>query len=389
MAGRRTSLASLAGAKVDTVPGQSDPLLLALPLDTMVPTRFNPRRNFGTDEALREFGQILTRRQLQPAVVVSRAAYLKLWPDEANNVGSAPYVVANGERRLRASRAVGRTTLDVVHNEGVAESKATFLDAVLSENNDREDLDPIERAFGIETMVTELGGADAVAAHYGKTKGWVSQQRKLLKLAPQMQALVSAGELPVRVARDIAGLPADEQAGAWAAEQRQREEAKAMPRAARIPAPPAEKAPRFTAVNQQQETDGGAERFTAVNQSSTSAPAASGGVDQLEVEQPTEAAPVLSLPAPALAAVPDPRPEPEPEPEQQQAKAPTRMPWADGRAAMDIMVEHMIIGERPRALARYVELVGGPDAFAADLAAGVDPDDLRGLIDALRKHLDP
>ncbi|MYY80835.1 MULTISPECIES: ParB/RepB/Spo0J family partition protein [unclassified Streptomyces] len=257
MAGRRTSLASLAGQKVDDVPGKSDPLLLTLPLTKLVPTRFNPRRNFGTEEELKEFGLILKKRQLQPAVVVSRSGYLKLWPEEADNVGDVPYVIANGERRYRASLAAELTTLNVVHNEDVAASRADFLDAVLSENNDREDLDPIERALGIETMVIELGGADQVAAHYGKSKGWVSQQRKLLKLTPELQQLVSQGELPIRVGRDIAGLPQDQQVAAWQEELARRSEAKKPPRPAREPdAAPApvhddasSQAARFTAVN--------------------------------------------------------------------------------------------------------------------------------------------
>ncbi|MEU2873009.1 ParB/RepB/Spo0J family partition protein [Streptomyces olivoreticuli] len=252
MAGRRTSLASLAGQKVDNVPGQSDPLLLTLPLDKLVPTRFNPRRNFGTEDDLKDFGQKLSKRQLQPAVVVSRVAYLKLWPEEAGRVGSASYVIANGERRYRASQAAGRTILRVEHNEDVAKSRADFLDAVLSENNDREDLDPIERALGIETMVKELGGADKVAKHYGKTPGWVSQQRKLLKLTDELQALVSSGGIPVRVARDIAGLPATEQQAAWEAEQQRRVAAQRSPRPKRA-RKSAELAPsRFTAVNREE-----------------------------------------------------------------------------------------------------------------------------------------
>ena len=245
MAGRRTSLASLAGQKVDDVPGKSDPLLLSLPLGRMVPTRFNPRRRFGTDEELREFGEKLAREQLQPAVVVSKAAYLKLWPEEAEHVGDASYVIANGERRYRASRLVGRPVLEVVHKEDVASSRAAFLDAVQSENNDRENLDPIERALGIDIMVTQLGGAEQVAVYYRKTKGWVSQQRKLLKLVPALQDLVSAGEMPVRVARDIAGLPADVQVTAWEEEvERRRMEKEAGARLR------AEAASRFTAVNQ-------------------------------------------------------------------------------------------------------------------------------------------
>ncbi|MDI3390377.1 ParB/RepB/Spo0J family partition protein [Streptomyces sp. B-S-A8] len=228
--GRRTSLASLAGAKVDDVPGRSDLLLLALPLAKLIPTRFNPRRNFGTEEQLREFGLKLKQKQLQPAVVVSRAGYLKLWPEESERIGDVPYIIANGERRFRASQLVGRPTLDVVHHEEIANSRAEFLDAVLAENNDREDLDPIERAFGIETMVVELGGADRVARHYGKSSPWVSNQRKLLRLTPELQQLVSSGEVSIRIGRDIAGLPQEEQADAWQAELDRRAAVLAAPR---------------------------------------------------------------------------------------------------------------------------------------------------------------
>lgn len=238
--GRRTSLASLAGAKVDDIPGKSDPLLLSLPLEKLIPTRFNPRRNFGSEEQLREFGLKLKQKQLQPAVVVSRSGYLKLWPEEAERIGDVPYVIANGERRFRASLLVDRPTLDVVHHEEVANSRAEFLDAVLSENNDREDLDPIERARGIETMVVELGGADKVAKHYGKSSAWVSNQRKLLRLTPELQELVSTGELSIRVGREIAGLPPVEQERAWQLELDRRAAVLAAPRTRRSKEEPAE-----------------------------------------------------------------------------------------------------------------------------------------------------
>ncbi|MFJ1827397.1 ParB/RepB/Spo0J family partition protein [Streptomyces sp. NPDC088178] len=313
MAGRRTSLASLAGAKVDAVPGRSDPLLLTLTLDKLVPTRFNPRRNFGTDEDLKAFGLILKKRQLQPAVVVSRAAYLKLWPDEVEHVGSRTYVIANGERRYRASLAAGLPTLDVVHNEDVANTRAEFLDAILSENNDREDLDPIERALGIETMVAELGGADKVAEHYGKSKGWVSQQRKLLKLMPELQALVSSGELPIRVGREIAGLPAAEQAAAWADETARRRKSKDQPRVRTKTQPEAAPAPsspeRFTAVNQKVAETAPAQVATqdaqGVRQQEGTSPASVPLAHQVRSESGS-AEPVKAAP-PAHASVPDPR----------------------------------------------------------------------------------
>lgn len=355
--GRRTSLASLAGATVEDVPGKSDAILLSVPLGKLHCTRFNPRRNFGTEQELQEFGEKLKKEQLQPAVVVSRAAYLKLWPEEADRVGTASYVIANGERRYRASLLVGRNVLEVVHKDDVAASRADFLDAVQSENNDRQDLDPIERAIAIETMVTELGGADQVAAYYGKTKGWVSQQRKLLRLKPVLQNMVSIRLMPVRVARDIAGLPEHAQEEAWAAEIERREQEKEAVAALRArtgnqPDEPVQQAPvqaaRFTAVNQngdrpdpQPGTAGGPppppDRFTAVNQP----PAA----------PPPPSAPVVSEPR-----VPEARPAPQPPHEDQAPETtaePRRFPYEDAATA----ARHLMLKMPPDELDRLTELL--------------------------------
>ncbi|MEW2402217.1 ParB N-terminal domain-containing protein [Streptomyces sp. NPDC046862] len=362
MAGRRTSLVSLAGQKVDDVPGRSDPLLLSVPLDKLVPTRFNPRRRFGTEAELREFGEKLAKEQLQPAVVVSRTAYLKLWPEEAEYVGQAAYVIANGERRYRASRLVGRPALEVVHKEDVAKSRADFLDAVQSENNDRENLDPIERALGIDIMVTQLDGADPVAVYYGKTKGWVSQQRKLLKLTAELQELVAVGEMPIRVARDIAGLPQEVQAAAWKEKLEQRrleKEAAARLRLERSqpnePAPPPLPPKRFTAVNQPEPQavldpapklaalvveQAEPKRFTAVNQ------------------EPAPAEPTERPEAPTAAPdrVPEPRSDDSPlEAQPGQERRQVKMPWHDGVACADIAIDKMTRHERSRMMERMRE----------------------------------
>ncbi|CAM5493160.1 MULTISPECIES: ParB/RepB/Spo0J family partition protein [Streptomyces] len=326
--GRRTSLASLAGGQVEDVPGQNDVVLLRIPLTQLVPTRFNPRRNFGTEEQLREFGLILQKRQLQPAVVVSRTAYLKLWPEEAENVGSVPYVIANGERRYRASRAAGLTHLDIVHREEVARSRADFLDAVMSENNDREDLDPIERALGIDTMVKQVGGTQAVADYYDKTKGWVSHQRKLLKLTDELQQLVSTGEMPIRSARDIAGLPQSEQAAAWASEVKQRQAARAAPRQRVKPVEqPPEPEPQPDPVPVQRSV------FTAVNSPTPNevpSPAAADSQPSPPVSSPKPFTAVngsAAAPAPAVPA--------------EESPVAVVMPWGDRSAVLRILREFM------------------------------------------------
>jgi ParB family chromosome partitioning protein len=342
--GRRTSLVSLAGEKVEDVPGRSDAVLLSVPLEKLHCTRFNPRRNFGTEEDLRDFGEKLKKEQLQPAVVVSRSGYLKLWPDEADRVGLAAYVIANGERRYRASQLVGRPVLEVVHREDVAKSRADFLDAVQSENNDRKDLDPIERAIAIETMVTELGGADQVAVYYDKTKGWVSQQRKLLKLAPHLQDLVSSGEMPVRIGRDIAGLPADVQVTAWEEAVARRLAAKETPRRRAD----TERTSVETRMAKAYESPAPApERFTAVNQSpvgpSTTAPAARKEPERFTaVNRDAEAVPQQPAPAPPDQRVlPEARTPQEPALVGDPATLP-RLPYEDGN-----FVAHHLIRKMP------------------------------------------
>lgn len=359
--GQRTKLVSLAGAKVEDVPGQSNPLLFNVPLDKLHCTRFNPRRNFGTDEDLRDFGEKLKKEQLQPAVVVSRAGYLKLWPDEADRVGTASYVIANGERRYRASRLVGRGTLEVVHREDVAASRASFLDAVQSENNDRQDLDPIERAIAIETMVTELGGADKVAAYYSKTKGWVSQQRKLLKLTAELQDLVSAGDMPIRVARDIAGLPEHVQTEAWQEHvERRRLEKEA---GARLRAQSAESAEPARSTN----TDGtqpaaeGTDRFTAVNQR----PSSPQPSDAYTAVYAGPAEPAATVPAPGSGVPARDQPAPAPVPRQDQPadtdvlppvpapaspQQPKLFPYDDGIKAAQLIIHKMPDGELEKCL---------------------------------------
>lgn len=247
---RRQAVADATGVATTGAP---DSRLRTLPLEQLVPTRFNPRRNFGTEDDLKDFGLKLKTKQLQPAVAVTREAYLKLWEGESDAVGTHRYVIANGERRYRGSQAAGMETLEVIVDDTIAETRATFLDAVLSENNDREDLDPVEQAIGIQTMVEQLGGKAKVAEHYGKSAGWVTQQLYLLKLAPELKELVSEGVLPVRETRRLAKLPVDEQASAWEARLRARaDEDQTKPGPAEVPhdgpRQEAPLAPVFTAV---------------------------------------------------------------------------------------------------------------------------------------------
>ncbi|MCV7034910.1 MULTISPECIES: ParB/RepB/Spo0J family partition protein [Mycobacterium] len=218
--GQRTSLASLASAVGDNSPVDqsiSHYPSRSAPLSDLTPNPRNPRDDVGDLDDLASIADI----QLQPAVVVSRGAYQRLYPDDEI---ATRWVVINGCRRLAAAHKYGRHDLDIVVKDEIARDKATLITAAISENIDRTDFDVLEEARAVETLVQECGRADAAAARLRKSEGWVSQRRALLALTPELQIALRQGEMAIRVARSIARLPTEDQVAAWLAAQQQAED---------------------------------------------------------------------------------------------------------------------------------------------------------------------
>ncbi|MFC8201682.1 ParB/RepB/Spo0J family partition protein [Streptomyces sp. NPDC057298] len=184
--------------------------LVRLHLDEVAPTPLNPRRNFGTDEDKTRFGEELRQAQLAACVAVTRDAYLKLWPEQAERIGAAQHVLVNGERRFRSAVHVGLDALDFVVRDDLAASRAQFLNHLLKENLEREDFDVIERARGVQQLVdvcaeeSERGARSRAAEQLGKDRSWVTNQLSLLELPEELQAMLSAGTLPERDGRSLA-----------------------------------------------------------------------------------------------------------------------------------------------------------------------------------------
>lgn len=224
---------------VDT---RADGRLLRVPLGRIAPNLINPRTDFGTTEQLEDFGRSLKRRQIQAVPVVTRRAYLELWPEHKDQIGNVDFVIVSGERRYRAATAVALPALECVINDGYAESRKTFLDAVVSENIDRQNFDAIEEANAVEVLVEAFGSARSVAEHYERVDGWVSQRRILLRLASEVQELVRRQQMPLEPARKLGKLVKDHQWDAaaqlqwWEQEQRDRAAKAAAKKAARAAA---------------------------------------------------------------------------------------------------------------------------------------------------------
>ncbi|MFF3159703.1 ParB/RepB/Spo0J family partition protein [Streptomyces sp. NPDC057910] len=230
MAGQRVSLAGLATEAVETVPGHSRPTLVHLTTDQIVPTPLNPRQDF-SEESLRELGESMRQGQLQPCVGVTRAAYVRLFPEHADQLPQCRVVMAAGERRWRAALEVGLATVDVHIREDIAESRVRFLAAVLTENVERSNFNYIEEAVGLQRMLDLTFNQQVeAAAALGKSKQWFSQRIGLLRLTEPMRELVVSGKLTaLRDMRRYSALPSDEQLAAWQADQRDKQESNPRP----------------------------------------------------------------------------------------------------------------------------------------------------------------
>ncbi|MZE55076.1 ParB N-terminal domain-containing protein, partial [Streptomyces sp. SID5770] len=210
--GKRVSLATIDDKPVAVAaPAEAT---AGIPLALLVANPRNPRQSLGNLDDLKS----IATRQLQPCLVVSAKGFLALWPEDAEKVGTAQYVVVNGCRRLAAAQKFGRPELLIVHDESVAASRGELLGAAVEENIGRQDFDIIEEALAVEAVVAEYASAREAAEARGWTTGWISQRRALLKLSPDMQQALRAGDLAVRDARRLARVPAEQQVAAWKAE---------------------------------------------------------------------------------------------------------------------------------------------------------------------------
>ncbi|MFI5801896.1 ParB/RepB/Spo0J family partition protein [Streptomyces sp. NPDC051561] len=179
-------------------------------LEEVAPTPLNPRRNFGSEEEMTRFGEELRTTQLAACVAISRAAYLKVWPQHESQIGDAQYVLINGERRYRCASHVGLESLDFVVRDDLAESREAFIDHLLKENLEREDFDVVERARGVQQLVlvcseeSATGARARAAKRLGRDRSWVTNQLSLLDLPEGLQMMLSAGTLSERDGRMLA-----------------------------------------------------------------------------------------------------------------------------------------------------------------------------------------
>jgi ParB family transcriptional regulator, chromosome partitioning protein len=166
--------------------------LAELDLGDIVPNAQQPRTEF-EPEALREL--IVSIREfgvLQPIVVRPRAGA---------GEGEPQYELIMGERRFRASKAAGLTSIPAVVKDTADE--AMLRDALL-ENIHRANLNPLEEASAYKQLLEDFGiTQEQLAERIGRSRPQITNTIRLLKLPENIQAKVAAGVLSAGHARAI------------------------------------------------------------------------------------------------------------------------------------------------------------------------------------------
>jgi ParB family chromosome partitioning protein len=119
--------------------------------------------------------------------------------------GTRPvYEIIAGERRFRASRLAGLEQVPVLVRDVPNEAAAAMA---LIENIQREDLNPLEEAQGLQRLVNEFGLTHEQAAQaVGRSRSAASNLLRLLNLAEPVQTMLMAGDLDMGHARALLGL---------------------------------------------------------------------------------------------------------------------------------------------------------------------------------------
>lgn len=170
----------------------SDDAVTTLPIAALQPGKYQPRSRMDQD-ALN-------------ALAVSIKAQGIMQPILVRPIGGGNHEIIAGERRWRAARIAGLANVPVLIRD-VPDQQA--LAVALIENIQREDLNALEEATGIERLINEFTLThQAVADAIGKSRAAVTNLLRLLELAPPVKVLLGEGRIEMGHARALLALPA-------------------------------------------------------------------------------------------------------------------------------------------------------------------------------------
>ena len=185
-------LEALLGPKVsDTAPASAEGAPSVLRLDRMQAGKYQPRTRMDEGSLYELAESIKAQGIMQPILV--------------RPIGEGRYEIFAGERRSRAAKLAGLTEVPVLVKDVPDEAAAAMA---LIENIQREDLNPLEEAQGLQRLTAEFGLTHEQAAQaVGRSRSAASNLLRLLNLAEPVQSMLMAGDIDMGHARAL--LPLD------------------------------------------------------------------------------------------------------------------------------------------------------------------------------------
>lgn len=184
----KTAAKKTAGSKSSD--DESDDRVLYIDINDIRPNSAQPRKNFDEEKLKELASSIRTNGVIQPLIV---------------RESTGGYELVAGERRWRASRQAGlRTVPCIIRN---FDDRQNAIVAII-ENMQREDLDPIEEALGLKSMTETYGFTqEQVSASLGRSRTYITNTIRLLKLPEEIQHYVSSGQMSAAHGRTIINIP--------------------------------------------------------------------------------------------------------------------------------------------------------------------------------------
>lgn len=161
--------------------------ILEMSVNAIVPNKYQPRKNFN-DTALKELAaSIKEKGVIQPIIV--------------RKVSNKSYQLIAGERRWRAAKTAGLSTIPVVIKEA---APAEALELALIENIQREDLNPIETAGAFQRLIKDFNLThDDLSKKVGKDRATITNYLRILKLPSDVKKWIAEGSLSIGHAKAL------------------------------------------------------------------------------------------------------------------------------------------------------------------------------------------
>jgi ParB family chromosome partitioning protein len=165
-----------------------------LSLDNMVAGVYQPRTRMD-EGALYELAESIKSQGIMQPILVRRLG---------TGANAGKYEIIAGERRFRAAKLAGLSEVPVLVRDVPDQAAAAMA---LIENIQREDLNPLEEAQGLQRLIKEFGLTHEDAAQaVGRSRSAASNLLRLLNLADAVQTMLMAGDLDMGHARALLSL---------------------------------------------------------------------------------------------------------------------------------------------------------------------------------------